>query len=392
MSDAMDNGSNGDAERVPLLVPVARTQVRVRRGGIAPVEAAVDAAANLLDLALGNQLLDLTPARSVVVDKGPQRTVRRYEGHRSRGRRRRAPVLLVPPLAAPISCFDLHRGASLARHLTRVGYPTYVVDYGPISFGDRALGLEHWVDGVIPDAVSAVANDAGEGPLHVVGWCLGGIMSALAFAAHHDLPVASLSLVASPFDFSRVGMLSPVRWLGDLTGGGLESAFYRALGGIPAPLVSLGFRLTALDRYLKRPLFLASKGHDRRALGHMQAVDDYLANMLAYPGRTMGQLYHALFRANDLAGGAVQVGERSIALADLELPVLAVAGDSDVLAPPAAVHCIGDLLPASKEVRLERAPGGHLGVLTGMGARSTTWEYLDEFLAAHDPLREGMAA
>ena len=30
------------------------------------------------------------------------------------------PVLLVPPLAAPASCFDLRRGCSLAEHLLAV--------------------------------------------------------------------------------------------------------------------------------------------------------------------------------------------------------------------------------------------------------------------------------
>ncbi len=69
-------------------------------------------------------------------------------------------------------------------------------------------------------------------------------------------------------------------------------------------------------------------------------------------------------------------------------PVLSVAGAGDVLAPKAAVHHVGGLLPNAAEVRLETAPGGHLGVLTGRSAIGTTWRYLDEFLAGHDPLRE----
>jgi polyhydroxyalkanoate synthase subunit PhaC len=31
-------------------------------------------------------------------------------------------------------------------------------------------------------------------------------------------------------------------------------------------------------------------------------------------------------------------------------------------------------------VRFETAPGGHLGVLTGRRARTTTWTHLDAFL------------
>ena len=33
---------------------------------------------------------------------------------------------------------------------------------------------------------------------------------------------------------------------------------------------------------------------------------------------------------------------------------------------------------------LETAPGGHLGVLTGTKARTTTWQYMTEFLRSVD--------
>src|SRR5207248_2783022 len=159
------------------------------------------------------------------------------------------PLLLVPPLAAPAWCFDVRAGCSLAEHLLARGYPSYVVDYGPISFSDRALGLEHWVDDVIPKAVDAVVRDSGRDEIQLVGWCLGGIMALLATAAR-ELPVRSVALIASPFDFAAVRMMAPIRRLASLTGGALGTTLYRMLGGAPAPLVSLGFRATALDRYV----------------------------------------------------------------------------------------------------------------------------------------------
>src|SRR4051794_40188973 len=158
------------------------------------------------------------------------------------------------------------------------------------------------------------------------------------------------------------------------------------LRGAPPPLVSIGFQLTGFDRYLTRPLFLARNLHDRETLAHMQAVDDYMANMLGYPGRTFGQLYHAFFRVNGLAGGTLELSDRKIDLGRVRRPVLSVAGSADVLAPRDAVHHVGSLLAGAPEVRLETAPGGHLGVLTGRSARGTTWKYLDEFLARNDPV------
>jgi polyhydroxyalkanoate synthase len=292
-------------------------------------------------------------------------------------------VLLVPPLAAPASCFDLRRGCSLAEHLLALGHPTYLVDYGPISFGDRALGLEHWVDEVLPGAVETVFRDAGDAPIQLVGWCLGGILSLLAVAAR-ELPVVSVATVASPFDFARVRLVAPLRPVAQLTGGRVVSAVNRALGGAPAPVVRAGYQLAAIDKYVTKPLTVARNLHDRDFLAQIEAVDDFTARMLAYPGRTFGQLYHRFFIVNDLAEGRTEVAGRPIDLANVRVPVLAVAGRDDGIAPAEAVHHVAGLLPNSPAVRVETAPGGHLGVLTGRAARHTTWAHLDDFLTRGD--------
>jgi polyhydroxyalkanoate synthase len=179
-------------------------------------------------------------------------------------------------------------------------------------------------------------------------------------------------------------MAAPIRRLASLTGGALGTSLYRLLGGAPAPLVSLGFRATAIDRYLTKPVMMAQHLHDRDWLAHSQAVDEYMSSMLAYPGRTFGQLYHQFFRVNELAGGTLELGDHRIDLAEVDVPVLAVGGTGDVLAPVDAVRHVGSLLPNSPDVRIETAPGGHLGVLTGRSAIRSTWIFLDEFLADYD--------
>jgi polyhydroxyalkanoate synthase len=68
------------------------------------------------------------------------------------------------------------------------------------------------------------------------------------------------------------------------------------------------------------------------------------------------------------------------------VPVMNVSGTSDhLLAPAASVARLADLVPTAASVRLESAPGGHLGVLVGLKAQETTWKYLAEFLAETGP-------
>jgi polyhydroxyalkanoate synthase subunit PhaC len=344
------------------------------------------AAANTFDLVFNRGVADLrrTPAR--IIDEAPKGTV--YEYLATQERARHLPVLLVPPLAAPTICFDLRRGCSMAERLLGLGHRTYLLEYGAIAFSDRDLGLEHWVADIIPTAIETVSEHAGGQPVQVVGWCLGGIMALLAQAARPDLPVNSIAAVASPFDFAQLRLLGPLRGMANLTNGLLGTAVYRALGGAPAPLVKRAFQLSTIDKYLTKPVAIAANLHDREFLAQVEAVDRFIDNMHAYPGRTVGQLYHRFFRVNDLADGRLSLGGDDIDLADVAVPVLAVAGKADTLAPPAAVHHVAGLLTGAQEVQCKTGPGGHLGVLTGRNAAATTWRWIDEFFACHEPARE----
>jgi polyhydroxyalkanoate synthase len=168
-------------------------------------------AANAVDATFGGGVADLrrTPAR--IIDEGPKRTIYRYLDPDQDRRATALPVLLVPPLAAPAVCFDLRRGCSMAGHMLGLGHPTYLLEYGAIAFSDKDLGLEHWVEEILPTAIRTVSEDAGGRPVQLVGWCLGGIMSLLAVAGDRGLPVNSVALVASPFDFATVRLFAPIR-------------------------------------------------------------------------------------------------------------------------------------------------------------------------------------
>ena len=162
----------------------------------------VSAAANVAHKVLYGGLADLRPMPRTLIDEGVLREVYHYRP-RASAREHGDPVLLVTPLAAPALCFDLRRGCSLVEHLVDEGRPTYLVEYGEVSFANRGLGMEHWVDEVVPEAIEEVSRHAGGRPVHVVGWSLGGIFALLAAADRPDLPIASLTSVGAPVDVRR---------------------------------------------------------------------------------------------------------------------------------------------------------------------------------------------
>ena len=340
------------------------------------------AAANAYDATRRGGVADLRRMPAALIDHGPQRNLYRYLKVEQATPRESAPVLLVPPLAAPAFCFDLRRGCSLAEHLLLAGRETFVVDYGEMEFSNRSLGLEHWIEDVLPAAVRAASEDAGGRPLRLIGWSLGGILALLVHAADTSLPIEAVALIGSPFDFTRVPMIAPLRPIAAVTRGRGITELYRVLGGAPAPLVRYGYQLLGIEKYLMKPWTIASNLDDRDLLAQIEAVDAFMSRMHAYPGRTFGQLFHRLFRTNDLADGKLSLTGRTVDLAEARVPLLSIAGLGDGIAPVPACHHLGELVPNVPSLRLETAPGGHLGVLTGRAARGTTWVLLDEMLDA----------
>lgn len=343
-------------------------------------EQVVAAAGNVAHTVLYGGLADLRAMPRTLIDDGELREVHHYRPAADvpvSG----DPVLLVTPLAAPALCYDLRRGCSLVEHLVQQGRPTYLVEYGQVSFRNRALGMEHWVDEAIPAAIRAASEHAGGRPVHLVGWSLGGIFALLVTADRTDLPIASLTVLGAPVDVTKVPLVAPVRPLLNLTQGrGAITRAYQALGGVPVPLVNWAFTAASAQKVLTKPLAVLTHLDDADYLAQLEAVDRFRANMLAYPGRTFGQLYHRFVKGNALAAGRMEVGDRTVDLADIDVPVLVFAGNTDGIAPLPAVRAVVPLLTGAEEVRFEVVPGGHLGMLTGRAAREATWTVIDEWV------------
>ncbi|TDC88454.1 alpha/beta hydrolase [Actinomadura sp. 7K507] len=337
------------------------------------------ATSNLLQLVLTGQVADLRPMPAEMIDDAPRRSVFRYrppEGVVPAG----PPVLFVPPPAAPARCYDLRRGCSLAEHVVRAGRRSYLLDYAPVRHGDRDLGLAEWIGDVLPGAIRAVSRDAGGQPVQLVGWCLGGIFSLLAAADDPGLPIASVAVIAAPVDAGAVRLAAPLRPLLGLTRGAEADVLGLMFGGLPRPLVKRAYRVAGIDKFALRPYRILTNLDNLDYLAQAEAVDHFTDTMIAYPGRAARRTYRTLLRDSPLMRGGIEIGDRRVELRRVAVPVLAIAGRGDVLAPVRAVLPLIRLLAGSPQVRFEIASGGHLGVLTGRSAKTTTWRHLDRWL------------
>ena len=304
----------------------------------------VSAVANVAHILFFGGLADLRPMPRTLIDDGTLREVYHYKPARGVAATG-DPVLLVTPLAAPSTCFDLRRDCSLVEHLVLGGRPTYLVEYGEISFKDRSLGMEHWIDDVLPAAIREVSEHAGGRPVHLVGWSLGGLFALLTAADRSDLPIASVTALGSPVDVTLVPLVAPLRPLLNLTQGrGLVTRGYQAFGGVPKPLVGWAFQLASVQKLVTKPLAIGLNLDDTEFLAQLEAVDRFSAGMMAYPGRTFGQLYHRFVKANVLVDGSIDLGERTVSAGGRRGPGARLRR-RDGRDRPAAVGAGGDAAP-----------------------------------------------
>jgi polyhydroxyalkanoate synthase len=122
----------------------------------------------------------------------------------------RTPLLFVFALVNRPYILDLKPDRSVVGHFVRHGFDTYLVDWGAPSHADRHLGLDDYVNGYLDNVVDHLRERTGSDQVSVLGYCMGGTMSAIYTALHPD-KVRNLILMAAGIVF-RCGRLCGRVW------------------------------------------------------------------------------------------------------------------------------------------------------------------------------------
>lgn len=300
------------------------------------------------------------------------------------------PVLLVTPLAVPVTCWDLREGQSLAAHLSGLtgdvaGRPTYTIDYGAIRFADRGMGFEDWIDGILPRAVERISAEHGGAKVHLVGWSHGGTMSLLMGAWRPELPIASISAFGTPTDYRLNPTYAALTWVYDRLGPTFVTAPMALVGGTTAPFTRLGYRWMAPVREITKPWTLLRNLHQPEVLARINAVDQFVDAMPGYPGRFFNQALTRLVCEQDFMKGRVHLRyDIVVETARLVAPTLLIGSTADVLANAPSVAAGVTAFP-NADVEFLRVTGlSHLGLIASPRAKDATWPAVIDHLAAHD--------
>jgi polyhydroxyalkanoate synthase subunit PhaC len=110
------------------------------------------------------------------------------------------PVLLCYALVNRPYILDLQSDKSVVRQYLDRGFDVYMIDWGVPTDADRGLTVAHYVSGFLARAVELIRRQHAGNKLHLLGYCMGGTLSALHGALQPD-SLKTLSLLAAPIDF-----------------------------------------------------------------------------------------------------------------------------------------------------------------------------------------------
>jgi polyhydroxyalkanoate synthase len=304
---------------------------------------------------------------------------------RAGGPAARTPLLLVPSLINRHYVLDLMPGKSFAEYLVAAGHDVYVIDWGTPGDEDRYLTFDEVVDGYLGRAVRHCARASARGQTHLLGYCLGGTLTAI-YAAARPAHVATLTGIAAPVRFDDDGLLA--RWTRSRTFD--AEAIVAGAGNVPWQLMQSAFHLLRPTLNLSKAVHLLDRAWDDQYLDGFLALETWGNDNVSFPGECFKTLIR-LYREDALARDAFTLAGRPVRLGDIRCPTLAVTFEHDNIVPWPSAAALTERVGAADKERIH-LPGGHVGAVVSRAAAKALWPALSAWWAARDGEAAAVAA
>ena len=288
------------------------------------------------------------------------------------------PILLIYALINRPYVLDLMPGNSLVEYLSHQGFDVYMLDWGTPGEEDRNLSFENYVLDYIPRAIKKVTRYAHSEELTILGFCMGGTMTAMYASLFPGKPLKNLIFLTTPFDFTPENMglyglwTSPKHFNPDI--------LVEAFGNVPGELVDTGNRMVKpITNYVGTYVTMWDRILQDKPMDTWLAMNKWVNDGVPFAGETFKQWIKEFYQQNKLIKGEIKLRGRRVDLHNITCPVLNIAGTKDhICALPQAEAGMNQISSKDKEFFVLNA--GHVGLLTGSEARKNLWPKIKSWL------------
>jgi polyhydroxyalkanoate synthase len=289
----------------------------------------------------------------------------------------RTPLVFVFAMVNRPYILDILPGKSVVSHFLKAGFDVYLIDWGRPAPADRHRTLDDYINGYLRHVVDFLRRRTRSRQVSLLGYCMGGTMSAM-FTALHPRLVKNLILLAAGIDFStRSGLLN--LWADPQTFD--VDAFVDAFGNCPAEFLQASFLLLKpVGNLVEKPLGLFERLPDERFVEEYLTMEAWINDNIAVPGEVFREFVKYLYQQNLLVANRMPVGRRLVDLKRITCPVLNLLATRDDLVPPAQSEPFTGLV-GSTDRHTIRLPAGHIGLAMGSKAQKELWPEAVQWLS-----------
>lgn len=287
------------------------------------------------------------------------------------------PLMFVFALVNRPYILDLSPGKSVVSHFVRRGFDTYKIDWGVPGHGDKHLSLEDYVLGYMDHVVDVIRERSGQEQVSIVGYCMGGSMSAM-YAALRPEKVKNLILMAAPVDWSQDDCLLKI-WT-DARYFDVDKML-EVYGNAPAGWLQSSFQLLKpVQNLLEKPLNFYDNMQDEKYLEDFFAMETWLNDNIPVAGETFRQFVKYCFQQNLLIQGKLEIGSQRVDLRKIRCPILNLVASGDHLVTPSQSLPFNDAVGSSDRKTIN-FKAGHIGLAVGSRAHKELWPQVCDWLA-----------
>jgi len=295
---------------------------------------------------------------------------------------RKPPVLIVYALVNRPYILDLQSGRSVIQTLVSKGYDTYLIDWGVPSDFDKHISLTDYQEKYIRRCVELIKRNSGCDKVTLIGYCMGGTMSAM-YAAQHQQDVKNLVIMAAPIDFaSREGLLylwSDKKFFD-------VDKFIETYGNCPPDFLQWSFLLLKpVQNFISKYTGFYDRLEDDKFLENFFAMETWVNDNIPVAGEAYREFIKYLFQENRLVRGEMKLNNAPVKLQNINCPVLNLVAEKDFLVPPGSSVPFNDLV-SSADKEIITFPSGHIGLSVGSGAMKILWPKVCQWLDARSEI------
>jgi polyhydroxyalkanoate synthase len=286
------------------------------------------------------------------------------------------PLLVIYALVNRPYMADLQKGRSMIQGLLAGGQDVYLIDWGYPDSADRFLTLDDYINGYIDRCVDVLRKRHGVDKINLLGICQGGTFS-LCYSALHPEKVRNLVTTVTPVDFHTPDDLLS-HWVRKVD----VDLLVDTMGNVPGEMLNWTFlSLKPFRLSGQKYLDMVNTLDDPVSCKNFMRMEKWIFDSPDQAGEAFRQFIKKFYQQNGLIKGEVMIGDQSVDLKNITMPVLNIFAAEDHLVPPASSKALQRYVGTKDYTALE-FPGGHIGIYVSSKAQKMIPPSVCEWLAA----------